>query len=269
MDTDSLILQAEEALEAGDDSTATAIGQKLIELRNAYGFQILARACWQRDEKTKAIRTLQDGVEKAPHMWPLWQQLGDYWTEVGDAKRARQSYERVLAIPSADDVARAHALTELGRYAEAIAAAREALSDDPDAPAEEKSRLLYSIAYALWSQGERDAALRAAWESAALHPSNEDAMWLIREIEDRRSKDAVHFRMVIEGAMKARRFVVTCEVVADDEEEAKDLARRFEPEALRDKLLFDDIEKLASAGDLPKGVYYRSDYLFERRGKKK
>jgi tetratricopeptide (TPR) repeat protein len=268
MDIDSLIQQAEEALEAGDDHTAIAAGERLLEMRNAFGFQILARAYWQRDEKTKAIRTLQDGVAKAPNMFPLWQLLGDYWSDVGDVKRARESYEKILSIASSDAVSRAHALSELDRHDEAISTARRALADDPDAEDEEKSRLLYSIAYALWSKGDRDSALRAAWESAALHPSNEDAMWLIREIEDRRSKGAVHFRMVIEGAIRKRRFVVTCEVVADDEEEAKDLARRFEPEALRDKLLFDEIERLASAPDLPKGVYSRSDYMFERRGKR-
>lgn len=269
MDIDSLIDQADEALEAGDDNTAITIGQQLIEMRNAYGFQVLARAYWQRDEKTKAIRTLQDGVSKAPKLWPLWQLLGDYWSDVGDGKRARECYETVLEIPTSDSVSRVHALSELDRHDEAIAAARAALKEDEDAADEEKARLLYAIAYALWSKGDRDGALRVVWEAIALHPSNEDAMWLIREIENLKSKNAVHFRFVIEGMSRKRRFLVTCEVVADDEDEARELARRFEPAAVRDALMFDEFERIGPARDLPKGVYFRSDYMFEGGGKRR
>jgi tetratricopeptide (TPR) repeat protein len=260
MDIDLLIQHADEALETGNDQVAIAAGQRLIELRHAYGFEVLARAYWARDEKTKAIRTLQDGVAKAPKLWPLWQLLGDYWTDVGDAKRAKESYEQVLANEAADSVARAHALSELDRHDEAIATAREALDDAEDD--QERARLQYSIAYALWSKGDNEAALQAAWDAIALHASNEDAMWLIRELEGRKSKKAMQFRLIVEGALKGRRYLVTYEVVADDEDEARDLARRFEPEASRQALMF-DIKKAGKAADLPKGVYFRSDTVFE------
>ncbi|HEX8255591.1 MAG TPA: hypothetical protein VF846_20795 [Thermoanaerobaculia bacterium] len=260
MDIDALIQHADEALESGNDKVAVAAGQKLIELRHAYGFEVLARAYWSRDEKTKAIRTLQDGVAKVPHMWPLWQLLGDYWTDVGDEKRARESYEQVLASDAADSVARAHALSELDRHDEAIATAREALGDAEDN--EERARLQYSIAYALWSKGEGAGALDAAWQAIALHASNEDAMWLIRELERRNSKKAMQFRLIVEGNADGRRYLATYEVVADDEDEARELARRFEPEAARQSLMF-DIKKGGKAGDLPKGVYFRSDNVFE------
>jgi tetratricopeptide (TPR) repeat protein len=261
MDISSLIQTADEALETGNDQVALAAGQKLIELRHAYGFEVLARAHWLRDEKTKAIRVLQEGVGKVPQMWPLWQLLGDYWTDVGDEKKAREAYEQVLASDAADSVARAHALSELDRHDEAIATAREALEDAEDD--EERARLQYSIAYALWSNGDAEAALAAAWESIALHPSNEDAMWLIRELEQRKSKKAMQFRLIVEGTLGGRRFLVTYEVVADDEEEARELARRFEPQAARELLLFDEVKKLGKAADLPKGVYFRSETIFE------
>jgi len=263
MDIDSLIRQADEALDSGDDNAALAAGQKLLDLRNAYGFQVLARAYWQRDEKTRAIRTLQEGVSKAPQLWPLWELLGDYWADVGDTKHARECYEKVLALPNADSVARAHALSELNRHDEAIATAREALEEDDEADDEERARLQYSIAYALWSKKDREGALAALWEAIALHPSNEDAMWLIREIEQLRSKDAAQFRLIVEGEVKGRRFLVTSEVVADDEAEARTLAARFEPEALRGSLVFVEVKKLRKAAELPKGVYWRSDYIFE------
>ncbi len=261
MDIESLIEHADEALETGNDQAALAAGQRLIELRHAYGFEVLARAYWARDEKTKAIHTLQEGVKKVPHMWPLWQLLGDYWTDVGDARRARESYEQVLASDAADSVARAHALSELDRHDEAISTAREALEDAEDD--EERARLQYSIAYALWSKGDGKAALQAAWDAIALHASNEDAMWLIRELEQQQSKKAMQFRLIVEGALGGRRYLVTYEVVADNEDEAKDLARRFEPAAGREALLFDEVKKLGKAGDLPKGVYFRSDTVFE------
>jgi hypothetical protein len=167
----------------------------------------------------------------------------------------------VLASDGADSVARAHALSELDRHDEAIAIATEALDDAEDA--EEQSRLQYSIAYALWSKGDAKAGLAAAWEAIALHASNEDAMWLIREVEHRISKKASQFRLIVEGNLEGRRYLVTYEIVADDEDEARDLARRFEPAAARQVLLFDEIKKLGKAGDLPKGVYFRSDTIFE------
>ncbi|MDQ3283793.1 MAG: hypothetical protein M3Q69_20520 [Acidobacteriota bacterium] len=262
MDIDSLIQLADEALQDGNDNAAIEAGQRLVDLRHAYGFEVLARAYWQRDEKTKAIRTLQDGVAKAPRMWPLWQLLGDYWTDVGDAKRARESYEQVLASDSADAVARAHALSELDRHDEAIEIATEALDDD-DLEDEEQARLHYSIAYALWSKGDEQAALKKAWDAIALHPSNEDAMWLIREIEQRFSKSASQFRLIVEGQQGGKRYLATYEVVADDDGEARELARRFEPASARELLVFDEIKKLRKAGDLPKGVYFRSDTIFE------
>ena len=262
MDIESLIRQADDALQAGNDKAALTAGQNLVDLRHAYGFEVLARAYLLRDEKTRAIAALQDGVSKAPNVWQLWELLGDSWTDVGDQRRAREAYERVLALPNADSVARAHALTELERFDEAIAIAREALKGS-DAQADERARLQYSIAYALWSKGDSDAALQAAWKVVSLHPANEDAMWLIREIEQRHSRAAMQFRLIAEGQKDGRRFLVTSEVVADDEQEARDLAIRFEPEDVRLSMVFEEVKKLHKAGDLPKGVYWRSDYVFE------
>jgi tetratricopeptide (TPR) repeat protein len=262
MDIELLIRHAGDALEAGNDKAALEAGQSLVDMRHAYGFEVLARAYLLRDEKTRAIATLQDGVSKAPNVWQLWELLGDSWTDVGDERRARESYERVLAFPDADSVARAHALTELERFDEAIDTARAALKDS-DARDDERARLQYSIAYALWSKGQNDASIEAAWEVVSLHPANEDAMWLIREIEQQHSRTAVQFRLIAEGQKDGRRFLVTSEVVADDEQEARDLAMRFEPEAVRSSIIFEEVRKLHRAAGLPKGVYWRSDYVFE------
>lgn len=263
MDIESLIRQADVALESGDDKAALAAGQSLLDLRHAYGFEVLARAYLLRDEKTRAIATLQDGVSKAPNVWQLWELLGDSWTDVGDRRRAREAYERVLELAKSDSVARAHALTELDRYDEAVAVAREALSEGEDAPPDERAQLQYSIAYAFWSKGDEEAASEAAWETIALHPANADAMWLIRELEQRHSGAAMQFRLIAEGQKDGRRFLVTSEVVADDEQEARELAMRFEPEDVRSSIVFDEIQRQHKASDLPKGVYWRSDYVFE------
>jgi tetratricopeptide (TPR) repeat protein len=254
MDIDSLIRKADEALESGDDRAALTAGKRLVELRHVYGFEVLARAYWLREEKTKAIAALVEGVEKAPQVWPLWELLGDYRSDVGDVKRAREAYEQVLASPNADSAARAHALTELDRYDEAVSIARAAL-DANDLDPEERARLHYSIAYALWSKGETDGALKAAWEAIALHPSNEDAMWLIREIEGLRSDAARYYRLIV----RAPKYDVSYAVVADDEDEARQLVTRFEPEGIRASLLFDEITTMRDADGLPKGVYWRGE----------
>ena len=150
MDIESLIRQADDALQAGNDKAALAAGQNLVDMRHAYGFEVLARAYLLRDEKTRAIAALQDGVSKAPNVWQLWELLGDSWTDVGDGRRAREAYERVLALPNADSVAHAHALTELERFDEAISTARTAL-EHSDAQADERARLQYSIASRVFS----------------------------------------------------------------------------------------------------------------------
>ena len=43
----------------------------------------------------------------------------------------------------------------------------------------------------------------------------------------------------------------------------RDLAIRFEPESVRSSIVFEEVKKLHRAADLPKGVYWRSDYVFE------
>lgn len=254
MDIESLVRKADEALESGDDRSALETGKRLVELRQVYGFEVLARAYWLREEKTKAIATLVEAVEKAPQVWPLWELLGDYRSDVGDVKRAREAYEQVLASKNADSAARAHALTELDRYDEAVSTARTALGARGLEP-EERARLHYSIAYALWSKGDTDRALAAAWEAIALHPSNEDAMWLIREIEGRRSDAARYYRLVV----RAPKYDVSYAVVADDEDEVIELVSRFEPESVRASLVFDEITNMRDADGLPKGVYWRGE----------
>jgi len=269
MNVDTLIEEAASALESGDADSALEKGRQLIDLRHAYGFEVIARAHWQRDERAEAVRALADGVENAPHVWPLWALLGDYSAESGDKKRARDCYEHVLSIPNIDAVARAHALLELGRIDESIAVARAALDTDSAADRRVRASLHDAIGHALFAGGDRAGALQAAWEAIALHPSSEDSMWLIREIEQRRSPAARQFRLIVagewdeevDGQSDAFGFYVSYEVVADDRDEAKELVLRFEPEEVRSSLIFEDIEELDEAADLPKGVYWRSGYV--------
>jgi tetratricopeptide (TPR) repeat protein len=269
MSVETLMEEAASALESGDADSALEAGRQLVELRHAYGFEVIARAHWQRDERAEAVRALEDGLKQAPHVWPLLALLGDYSAENGDATRARECYEQVLAVPNIDAVSRAHALLELGREDESIAVARAALAADPDAERLVRAGLHDAIAHALFAHGDRAGALQSAWDAIALHPSNEDAMWLIREIEQRRSPSARQYRLIVAGEWDERfdgqsdafGFLVSYEVVADDPGEAKELVVRFEPEEVRSSLIFEDIEELDEAADLPKGVYWRSGYV--------
>jgi tetratricopeptide (TPR) repeat protein len=261
MDIESLIERASSALEAGDDKKALAAGQELLELRHTYGFEVLARAYWLREEKTRAIATLQEGTARAPHAWTLWELLAEYWGELGDPKRARECHEQILTIPTADTVSRAHALIELWRPDEAIAIAQAALAGNPDE--ETSARLHASIAHALLSKDDRDGALASAWDAIRASPSEEDAMWIIREMEQRHSETARQFRLIVRGVSADEgSFFASYVVVADDEDEAKELVARFEAEEVRASLAFDEIDSMDEAGDLPKGVYWRSGTVF-------
>jgi tetratricopeptide (TPR) repeat protein len=238
MDIESLIERASDALETGNDEDALAIGQQLIDARHTYGFEVLARAWWLRDERTRAIETLQDGVTKAPQAWALWELLGEYWTEVGDEEKARACSDQSIAI------------------------ARAALASGPDE--DTSARLHAAIAHALLSRDDRDGALEAAWAAIRANPSQEDAMWVIREIEQRISETARQFRVIVRGELPDEGpFVASYIVIADGVDEARELVARFEPAT---DLEFEEAEIVDDAPDLPKGVYWRSSSVFEEPG---
>lgn len=156
------------------------------------------------------------------------------------------------------------------RYAKQVLA--EAITDDEEDIDEEElpdiADIYGAYARAVWKQGDTNQALELAWQAISLWKHQERAMWLIREIENKRSNSARNYRLMIEGAFpdafedeeEPLGFFVTYEIVADNPEEAFSLAARFEPDYLRESLHVCECDVSDEKVDEPKGVYFVSGY---------
>jgi hypothetical protein len=60
------------------DPNALEIGKKLKSMKYSGGFEIMAMAYADDDQKDKAIECLEEGVKTCPDVWILWQMLGNY-----------------------------------------------------------------------------------------------------------------------------------------------------------------------------------------------
>ena len=89
-------------LETYEYKKAVKIGKKLIELRHTSGFEIQALAYAGLGKKKKAIRILEEGVQKGPGVWLLWQLLGNYYSDVENYAEALAAYDQALQCSNPD-----------------------------------------------------------------------------------------------------------------------------------------------------------------------
>jgi tetratricopeptide (TPR) repeat protein len=307
VDVQGLIAEAESALLEGDFDRAQRAAEEVIARRYSYGFELLARVHAHRSNLPRAIAVLQEGVAKAPRAWQLWNLLGEYRSEHGDSDGALAAYDAALAIDGvdsdevninaaiahdragrsedalmrlhevrgkSDDAAiaaarvRAEILNTMERPDAAAAAANAGLMRvTDDSAAADVAPLFAALAKAEWLKGDLESALRHAWESVALDATDDNALWLIREIEGEYSTSAKYYRILIHGrdeGFDADGFWRKYDVVADDEEEALRFILRVEPEHIRQSLRIDEADVIDAASDQPKGVYWCTRYAFYR-----
>lgn len=166
-------------------------------------------------------------------------------------------------------------LGDLERWSEAEAEAREALGKvrgpDLESQADAVGQIHASLAKVLWcGLKRREEALSQAWEALDLVDVESSALWVIRNIEGRRSPGARRFRLTVRGSWDEPiadnevipQFFRHYEVVADSLDEALALVSPFEPEAVRASLSLEKSHDDGAAPDQPGGVYYRSGYIF-------
>lgn len=99
-----------------------------------------------------------------------------------------------------------------------------------------------------------------------LKPSNSEALALIRNIRNRRSKQSRLFHVMAGGRWhcpfighrSAPGFFRTCQVVAPDEQRALEYMRELEPPQVRDSLWVEEIEILKKTPTWLEGLYYAS-----------
>ena len=160
-------------------------------------------------------------------------------------------------------------LNSLACFEEASVLAMEILNDEPSEDCQLESRIHAHYALAIWKgSANREMALEESWQAIALDKTNERAMCLIREIENSRSDKAILYHLLVEGRLNdpvnseeaPQGFFSTYQVVADDLDEALELASRFEPEDIRSTLRISESKVLKHQTDEPKGVYFCSGY---------
>lgn len=168
-------------------------------------------------------------------------------------------------------------LNAMHRYDEAAHLAYELIERMLQLPevAEEEmpdlARAYAELARALWEgRHDRQAAWENTWKALEWDRCESSALWLVREIVNRKSPGSKWLKIVIEGQWHqpleenkpAPGFITTYEVVADTAEEALRFARDLEPLEVRTSLKIDSSEDLGGYPDHNQGVYWRSAYGF-------
>lgn len=125
-------------------------------------------------------------------------------------------------------------------------------------------------AHALWRKGQDDEAKTELARAITKDKHSEKVQWAFREIYGGQGDDELnHYRLLIHGTWSEPfeageplpGFYTTYEVVAEDENEAMDFVRAFEPESVRESLAIEESEVLRRYAT-HKGVYMTSGYGF-------
>lgn len=127
------------------------------------------------------------------------------------------------------------------------------------------SSICASVAMAYWN-GKRKRSLSLEYIQRALEfdRTNADAMWLLREVNAKKSKKAQYFRVLAHGRWdglmsNGRRyrpnFYTSYDLIAESTEEALKLIREFERSGIRNSLEIEEYKSLEGRPNDPKGIY--------------
>ena len=311
---DGLLEQAYGLIQQGDAEQAIVVGNQLLEHRHARGFEIIALAYEQQGRTADAIAILKEGVSKVPGAWPLWELLGNLYSDQDEYQEADSAYQRALACPNADgdsiNYNYAILLKRQGKLDQANALCDRISSEDlktktkvlrlslfnamkkhdqaiqygarlieemlqqkdlPDEDMQDLARAYAEVGRAHWEgKYDRQSAWENAWKALEWDRSDNSALWLVREIINRKSAGSKWFKLIVEGRWhfpiepdKAPPgFITTYEVVADSPQEALAFAQDLEPVEVRQTMRLDSHEEMGAFPDNQQGVYWRSAYGF-------
>jgi predicted Zn-dependent protease len=137
------------------------------------------------------------------------------------------------------------------------------------------SSLHYEYAYALHKTGsDKNDILKAIDKAISENKHNEEIKWLIREIRGAFSIESKHYSVNIEGIWlfehdengSAPGFLTHYDVVADDETEAIQYIKQFEPVEIRDTIKIQEFKIVKKLPNTHKGVYSTTGYIFYNTG---
>jgi tetratricopeptide (TPR) repeat protein len=171
-------------------------------------------------------------------------------------------------------------LIKLNKYEEAVRLGKKLIKkewiEEKEDILQELSSTYASLSEGLWKLKNEEDALNSAWKAIELNRHNKKASWMVREIEGKFSNKAKHFNVMIEGIWptpfegESERpgFYTTYDVIAETEEEAVNLIKRFEPEEVKDSIKVEEIKIIENRPNDPTGVYETSGYGFFPRDDK-
>ena len=144
------------------------------------------------------------------------------------------------------------------------------LDESENIDLEEGGRVIIEMARANWELGEHKQAEQFLKEAITWDNKSQDALSLFTKMnKDRDYSQAKCHKIVIEGKWdepfeegeEPDGFFVTYTVTADNEKEALEFIKFFEPSEVHDSLKISEVEILKSEKQ-PKGVYGVSEYFF-------
>jgi tetratricopeptide (TPR) repeat protein len=161
---------------------------------------------------------------------------------------------------------------KLGKLIKAFELGKEVLvaKYDVDDFRDELAVLYTSHAETLYQMKQNKKALEYLWYSVELDKKNKRTSSLIREIENRFSKNTKYYRIMIQGVWPEPfegesikpGFFTSYDVVADDNEQAFELIKRFEPDYVQGSLKIVESEVLEERPNEPIGIYSAGSYSF-------
>ena len=168
---------------------------------------------------------------------------------------------------------RVTALHALGRDAESEDLGARTLNEWRDSNSDDGQRWVGEIAFVVGDirrvRGEdRDRLLgdAIAWWRATHHDT---LLWLIRELQGRRSPDSQYFRLMLHGRFSsedaARGFFTTADVVADSVEEALALLLEIDPFETDAEVTIKEATAVEPRPNDTKGVYWQAGRVYYKK----
>ncbi|HOC93566.1 MAG TPA: hypothetical protein PKH33_14520 [bacterium] len=230
IDRDDLMEQAFGYINTNELKKAAKIGNQLLKMKYTGGFEIMGLVYMEKGEINKAIKTLEEGVKKAPDIWLLWQLLGNAYSDNKKYKKALQSYSSALkcadkdvssiyyniaialsreekyeeALKACENVIREELLlmrislkifllNKLNRFEESIDLGKRQIDTLESSEQDNTyiSKIYSEMAIAYWAH-DRDEinALKHIFKAIEHDKTNSDAMNILREVENNSSKTA-------------------------------------------------------------------------------
>ena len=298
MNIELLYQQALECVDQGNFREARELGHQLLKRRFSGAFEVLAKSFHGEGNLPVAIQVLENGVKEAP-IWPLWLQLGNYRSELGDLQGALEAYREARESPGAevdqilyneammrrrfgnkekaldlflqvhrdtqDKRLRVVALTQRLTLLVEMDRVTEALMELGEAYLHDSdnAELLSKLAFLLLDKGDQATALNLALQALGLRRSGPVA-GVVRLIQGEECEEASLFRVSFRGRFPEDDldFRKESKVFAESSEEAERLAIEFEPADVREELTTEDVSPLPGETSTRKGVDWSSGLIF-------